>query len=572
MKQKIIVTSMAVLTACIVLGLIFSRHVLPVSADDGVTIFDVSSDYLTPQQFKAVGDGEHDDTEAFRQMFAAAYKEHSKLPSPPTQWFRCKPIYIPCGTYKITGSIVDESLMTGDEKVRYAKFEVFGAGRESTKIKLIGKNKVLFNNQISTTTDTKVVFGFSTFRDIGFEGDDDQTNTFMTMAASNLNSDGISTDGVQRLQFLNCGFYHFNKILECRDDATQMLSEITFSYCKISDCGTTGNACKLFTLTDPQAVNWRFDYTDIESINGDIFYFKGATAVTLNGGSVIIHSGNVFNFEFGLNETTHGPGYGNSPQVLCDGTRFEIWNSSSLIKTTSKHKGYPKATFRSCVLNATYYDMKQGHKPTSNLFVIEGGIDALFDDCVACHEMRISGTMNNLSKDLQPTLTFRDCTDINVDNLVAGSSYKGLYDENHYMDTNNVRIIVDDSYDFYLYNNSFVHTVSGLNECRQRVKLGSGYNSFDLESGTTVVAKPYGFVKYVELTVPKQNISGDVTLSLYETANGAHKKIGEDIKLTFESNHTHVIVVNDYVEQLQAEFSCSFNKKPASMNMTIVKY
>ena len=96
MKQKIFVTSMAVLTACIVLGLIFSRHVLPVSADDGVTIFDVSSDYLTPQQFKAVGDGEHDDTEAFRQLFAAAYDQAYQISG---GLYHCKAIYIPSGNY-----------------------------------------------------------------------------------------------------------------------------------------------------------------------------------------------------------------------------------------------------------------------------------------------------------------------------------------------------------------------------------------------------------------------------------------------------------------------------------------
>lgn len=594
MKQRIFVTSLATVTACIVLGFIFSRFVLPVSAENGTdetkgtSNFDISSDYLTPQQFKQEGD--KDDTESFRRMFAAAYLEgYNKLPAF-NHWVRCKPIYIPCGTYYISDTILDGSLTTNivDEntnyKIRHAKFEVFGAGRESSLIVCTAQGGVLFKDYIEDSSDHGVVFGFSTFRDIGFDGkkgkDDPHTNTFMYMAASNP-KDGVSSDGAQRLQFLSCAFRHFNKILECQTKAKQMLSEITFSYCRINDCGQVGNACQLFTLTDPQAVNWRFDYTDIESIEGDVFYFNGATAITLNGGSVIIKSGHVFNFEF-YSDDANGPGYGNSPQVLCDGTRFEIWNEASLLRTTSQHFDYPKVTFRSCVLNATNINEKANPPvyATPNLFVIEGNIDALFEDCFSCHEMRIAGGVASDSKHYyQPKLTFRDCSDINIDNLVEKSTWVGDCDAAHFLENKNVRIIVDDSYDFYLYkknNENYVHTISGLNECRQQVELGGkeGYTKFDLNKDKikTFTVKPYGFVKYVELAVPKQNVSGEATLRLYETAGGTRKQIGEDVKITFDSSRTHMIVINDYVENLEAEFSYDSSKIGASMNMTIVKY
>ena len=581
MKQKFFITSLATVTACMVLGFIFSRFVLPVSAENGADdgkstyYFDVSSDYLTPQQFGASGEDKVDDTEAFRKLFAAAYQEGLDM-LPSSHWVRCKPIYIPSGTYYISEPIVDEYLTTEkNNKIRYAKYEVFGAGRESTQIKLTSKDGVLFDNQIRDVSDAKVIFGFSTFRDVLFDGN--QNNSFMLMAASNPNSNGTSTDGVQRLQFLSCGFTHFKKILECKEKAKQMLSEITFSYCRINDCGKSDNACRLFTLTDPQAVNWRFDYTDIESIEGDIFYFNGATAITLNGGSVIIKSGHVFNFEF-YSDDANGPGYGNSPQVLCDGTRFEIWNQSSLIRTMSQHFDFPKVTFRSCVLNATYINEEDNHPATPNLFMIEGNIDALFEDCFSCHEMRIAGgVLSDERHYYQPKLTFRNCSDINIDKLVEKSTWVGTCDAAHYQDNRNVRIIVDDSYDFYLYrnnDNSYVHTISGLNECRQQVDLGGKYSKFDLNKDKikTFTVKPYGFVKYVELTVPKQSVSGEATLRLYETAGETRKQIGEDVKITFDSNRTHMIVINDYIEKLEAEFSYDSSKTGASMNMTIVKY
>lgn len=603
MKQKIFITSLATVTACMVLGFIFSRFVLPVSAENGTGdgkstyYFDVSSDYLTPQQFGASGEDKVDDTEAFRKLFAAAYAEYNSKNyspnSPAGPWKRCKPIYIPSGIYYVSEPIVYDGLMTeGTQeqeaiKVRSAMFEVFGAGRESTIIDFTGD--VLFDDHIEDKSDTGVVFAFSTFRDVGFDGN--QENTFMYMASSNLNSNGVSTNGAQRLQFLSCGFSHFNKILECADGATQMLSEITFSYCRINDCGKlqkndegkiikVSKPCRLFTLTCPQALNWRFDYTDIESIYGDVFYFKGATAITLNGGSIVIKDhetmedkGAVFNFDYIKN---HGSSSGNCPQVLCNGTRFEIWDNASLLAVKNNCAEYPAVTFRSCNLNGTT-------KSNNNLFRINGGVDALFEDCFGCSNMAISGERPDSEVMKLPTITFRDCSDLNVDNLVANSSMKGYVDTKggHFKDNDNVRIIVDDSYDFYLYNHSYVHTVTGLNECSQQVNLdpNHGFNLFDLnpDKDKTVTAKPYGFVKYVELTVPEQ-INKDylngktVTLTLYDKVNGERKQIGEKINITFGNSQTHMIVVNDYVEELEAVFTWPYEKKGASMNMTIVKY
>ena len=580
MKQKIFITSLATVTACIVLGFIFSRFMLPVSAENGTTRFDISSDYLTPQEFKQAGD--KDDTASFRRMFAAAYQEGADtLPS--GHWVRCKPIYIPSGTYYISGPIVDESLTTTkNNKIRFAKYEVFGAGRESTLIKFTANGSILFDSRVQDSSDSRVIMGFSTFRDIGFDGKCDTTgdynNTFMFITESNPDSNNY-TDGVQRLQFLSCGFSHFKKILECNSTSKKMLSEITFSYCKINDCGTknnkdeTVNPCQLFTLTDPQAVNWRFDYTDIESIYGEIFHFKGATAITLNGGSVIIKRGTVFNFDFSDDAGRNTAGPGNSPQVLCNGTRFEIWHDASLLETASKTEGQPTATFRSCMIDAASGQI------SPNLFKINGAIDALFDDCFACNSIQISG---NVTKNLlvNPTLTFRNCSDLNVDYLVKNSTITGINDR--YRGRNNVHIIVDDSYDFYLYDHGYFHSATGLNECRQQVEFckndsGRGYyNAFDLmaESGKTFKVNPYGFVKYVELFVPQQNKNNEVTLKLYEVANGAHEQIGEAVTFKFDSDQTHLIVVNKYVETLQVEFSCkeTGTDKATSLNMTIVKY
>ena len=143
---------------------------------------------------------------------------------------------------------------------------------------------------------------------------------------------------------------------------------------------------------------------------------------------------------------------------------------------------------------------------------------------------------------------------------------------------------VDDDYDFFLRNNKnydpdnpdspkgdYLHTIMGLSECRQPVQL-SEYDYVSITNGKTIKTKPYGFVKYVELTVPQNDIyvkNYPVTLTLYD--NG--KQIGEPLQLTFEKSQVYKLEVNDYVEELQFKFTHSLSTTPhINMNMEIVKF
>ena len=118
----------------------------------GALPLDAEGDYLTPQQFGAVGDGMTDDTKAFRKLFKAAFEQgQENIKDPDDTWVHCKAIYIPSGTYYVSDTIVDHDLGTIS-----AMFEVSGAGRECTKIICGG----------DVTFDDQNVFGFTTFRDI----------------------------------------------------------------------------------------------------------------------------------------------------------------------------------------------------------------------------------------------------------------------------------------------------------------------------------------------------------------------------------------------------------------------
>ena len=544
-------------TTTTVLTTSFADYLIPpeleLEINSSIVVGDPSQ-YLTPQQFGAKGDGHTDDTQAFRQLFKAAYDASSVT----VGWRHAKSIFIPSGLYIIKGTVIDEN-----SDIRYAMFDITGAGRENTTIQFNGD--VLFDNQThddpdDPKKDRSPIFSFTTFRNIGFIGN--EKNTFMNIRDSYKIVDGVNVgvdDGVQRLQFISCSFEHFNKIINSIE-STIMLSEMTFAFCKIASCGTTSNPCQLFVLNCPQGVNWRFIYTDIESFNGDAFYYMKGMNLSILGGSIIPFSGSVFNLDLYNSEKAATVGSTNAPHIHCINSRFEIRDESSLIKTSVYYGNVAKAIFNGCCFGTIANN-------SPNFLVINGGLNASFDECFGCERIRING---NVTKNgwLVPKLTFTRCPDLNLEYLIQNTN---IINEQPGLTKNNCHVKVDNSYDFYIVDNTYLHTLSELEECRQVVKL-SDYDTVGLSDGKTITTKPYGYVKYVELTVIGNDTYGDkypVTLTLYD--NG--KKISEPTQLTFEANKTYKIEVNDYVDELQAVFTHSNSKNPnIDMSMEIIKY
>ncbi|MBO4408036.1 MAG: Ig-like domain-containing protein [Clostridiales bacterium] len=511
---------------------------------------------LTPQMFGAKGDGKTDDTKAFRDMFTASVENSSG-----NGWKHCQAIYIPSGTYVISGTVFDDKIKPSNGKpLTYCMFEITGSGRESTTIKFTGD--VMFE---ARTSGDHPIFGFTTFKDIGFLGNN--KNTFMTMTVT-------GGDGTQRMQFLSCGFGSFNSILYCIK-SNNMLSEITFSYCKIANCGNDSDRCKLFVLNNPQAVNWRFDYTDIESFNGDAFVWKTGTAVEIRGGSIIPgNNGCAFNFDI---ENQGGLGGGNAPQLMVNGARFEIHPGQSLLKTNSNSSSYPKVVFRDTNVNSSAALLEDGTYYVSyDWMVIKGGLDATFDNCYKCSFARFNVDCSGYNAYIKPRIKFLNCPGMDVEGL-ADLSTK-VVTVNGGLAKNNLRITVDNTYDFYLTGDGdrYYHTVSDLQECRQTVKISGGdydYDTTSISDGKTIKAKPYGYVDYVEITVPKNETwkAYPVTVALY---NGS-TKISDTVKIDFSSGNTYIVKVNEgqnYVGELSIKFGNQNSQNPnVNMNITIVK-
>lgn len=544
-----------------------------------------AKEYLTPQDFDAQGDGVTDDTQAFRKLFKAAYNKGFPTNAKPNEnpgWQHAKPIYIPSGTYVISGAVIDETM-----GIHYCMYEISGAGKDSTKIKLTGS--VLFNNQSEkeVPNDNRPIFGFSTFRDIAFEGNN--KNTFMNLRdclrykdpdnPDSKESEVSNHDGPQRLQYFNCSFSKFKTIYNCIS-SYMMLSEMTFSYCDFTDCGEAGKECKLFIANDSQAVNWRFINSDITNFYGDAFYFEKGTGIIIIGGSITPKAGTVFNFAISGKNLRYC-GASNSPQINSIGTRYKINSNSTLAKSTLEGRGNAKLSFNSCYMGTD--------KNVSDSFIdVRGTIVVLFEDCYECDDIRIDGDIPTITNPdpggrfIMPSVTFRNCPSLNLSNLVEQSPIISF--NNTSFSQNNVRIIVDDDYDFYMNNRHYYHTLAGLAECTQNVAL-SDTDTVKITNGKTVNTKPYGYVKYINIKVPNDtaNAGNTVTLTLYEKAGinsdgrlvqlSTPKQIGTPTKITLGSEQVIKVEVNDFVDDLQAVFTHSLSKNPeVKMSMEIVKY
>lgn len=528
--------------------------------------------YITPQDCGAVGDGLADDTKAFRKMFYEAiriskgngYYANPKPKDGNPGSTHAKAIYIPAGTYKITGPILDyKDMIEGQSsKIRYVRFEVSGAGRESTKIVFTGD--VLFDNQIprgietNDGIDNRPIFQFSTFRDISFEGNN--TNTFMNMSDI---INGGANDGPQRYQYFNCSFKGWNKIFYCIK-GTIMLSEMTFSNCKIYECGTESNKCTLFTCDNPQAVNWRFVNTDIEKFNGDAFYYLQGTAVSFVGGSIAPSSGNVVNTA--VSDDDRGQvGPGNSPQFACNGTRIKTGKDCALVRKDPYSQDSFKVRFKGCYLST--------NTSVSDRFLdINGKIDVLFEDCYECDDIRIDGdvAVTKRYKDgafIKPTVKFINCHDLNVDNLVTHSKVNNYNDKTEDRNNveslmqNNCHVTIDNTYDFYIRDKQHIETLTGLQECRQPIKDAS--------------VKPFGYVKFLEISVPKSSrTSGKTaTVTLYDRSNGSSTQIGEPVKISLDSEEPYRISVYKDVKEIQAVITnANFGNPYNTIDMELVKY
>lgn len=172
---------------------------------------------------------------------------------------------------------------------------------------------------------------------------------------------------------------------------------------------------------------------------------------------------------------------------------------------------------------------------------------------------------------IRPHVVFSGCKDLNV-NTLATESEEAI---NAVKDFNNIHVTVDNEYDFFMKKNNsgqpYLHTVSGLNLCRQNMKLdANGY----VVSGKSFTAKPFGYVKYAELTVPAASSYSGKTITVTVKEKSTGKTITTQ-QITLGDAKTVQLNIERYVDELEVVFTHSLSTGSSTkiaMKLDIIKF
>jgi hypothetical protein len=352
----------------------------------------VAEIHVTPQMFGAIGDGEADDTEAFKAMFADVASRASG-----SGWRSVPMVYIPHGTYIISEPLLNESIYDG------CKLVIKGDSYTNTTIKVAAGCSVLFPNHDR--------YGFTQISDIEFIGAD-STQTFMEVLS------GV-TGNAQSMYFHRCAWRQFHTVLVLGrvKTAATMTSETLISECKISNCGSAENPCELFVLDNSQSVNNRFYATDIESFVGKLFKYKQGNAITYYQGSIISFGDSVIVDGTEIDGNTSAAG--NQPSLAMWGSRFEMHDNTKLLKHGNAF-GRLMLSFNECGMGS--YNLNEGVIPISISSM--GSADIYFNRCrnadgMFCEFININ---SNSTRDIvRSRIHFNDC-DMKPINFVENST------------------------------------------------------------------------------------------------------------------------------------------------------
>ncbi|MFN4364634.1 hypothetical protein [Chryseobacterium hispalense] len=296
-------------------------------------------------------------------------------------------IKIPSGRFKIKDSIINSS-----SNVVGGKFVFEGEGNQNTCILYEPTNP---GNFLFENID---IFGFTTFNNISFISNEE--GKFMKAQ--------VETSGnAQSIVFSDCRFEKFKTILDVSGNI--MMSEVTFRNCKIF--GGESEAV-LFKLNNPQAVNWRFYSTEIESIIGTVFDFYAGSTISYFQGSIIGNDNpNTVIFKVNSAANPNLFGSGNSPNLHMYGVRFELRGDTKLIKIENSDVEF-SAKFDNCGMGG--FNLS----PSTYTVDIKGRGNFIFDNCTNYENFKFKHEINNANNYLNPTKVkfINTCPDLDIIN------------------------------------------------------------------------------------------------------------------------------------------------------------
>ncbi|WP_449388849.1 hypothetical protein [Chryseobacterium lineare] len=293
-------------------------------------------------------------------------------------------IKIPTGRFTVDDTIIDSS-----SNVLAAQFVFEGEGHQNTVISFKpNSEKFLFNNED--------IFGYTTFSNISF---------ISNCKGKFMNAEVEETGRAQSIIFSDCVFLDFKTILDV--SGNKMMSEVTFRNCKILE---GDSEAVFFKLNNPQAVNWRFYSTEIESVKGTVFDFYAGTTISYFQGSIIGNDNPntvIFKVNSGANPNLFGSS--NSPNLQMYGVRFELRGDTKLIKIENPDVDF-SAKFDNCGMG--------GFNLNSSTYTVDlkGKGSFIFDNCSNYENFKFKHEINNANSYLNPTKIkfINTCPDLNL--------------------------------------------------------------------------------------------------------------------------------------------------------------
>ena len=347
-----------------------------------------SNNELNVEWFGAVGDGETDSTQAFKNVLKIAYNSLENTGNSYNK--RSAVINIGVGSYKVINSIIDE-----DSELLYGAFLFKGQGYVSSIIKYEGDaNTYLFDN--------KNIFAYTSFKDIGFLGNNE--NNFMHLYSAG------DPNITQSIIFDRVRFGSFKTLMNA--EGSTMCSEVNFINCKIVGFSESS---VIFIMNNLNAVNWRFWGTEIEQTNGVVFRLLKGSFISLYSGSFIPFKGTFIEVPEEADNATFW--YTNSPQVCMYSCRFELRGLSKLLSV--RNPAYLGFSFYSCNMGgsniteeADTYQIEALSNNSRNQLRIH------FVDCANFENYKMKSVADESSYAYFTELTFDRCI-INIDEFIS---------------------------------------------------------------------------------------------------------------------------------------------------------
>lgn len=359
--------------------------------------------YLNVKDFGAVGDGETDDTQAFKD--AMQVLNNSTIDDVNGGWdSHTYILYIPSGVY-----IISEPNVLTPTHVNSMGFTIKGNGMANSIIKYTSTDTDNYLCQAGYRNSIGTNAGYINFSDFSVWGNG--SNNFFAMVSQNGAPQDVYFSSVEMKRL------HHNIVIKY-GSANANADKFKFFGCNFS----IPSGGILFGILDKgisQSVAHNFYGCNVYS-EGTCIYLRSAGNLTYDGGSCVIKNGRFLDIE-GLGADIPM----NVGKLVVQNVKFEFFDNNVDDTLIYNNSSLP-VVFSKCG-----FGQMVATKPTNRMINLQGSADVCFEHCVIPEPIKTLIT-NPGSSALKAFLKFDNCIlsplqSYNIENILTSASYNVHY-------------------------------------------------------------------------------------------------------------------------------------------------